>query len=150
MSRALSRQGRSDLGRPVPLQGEAAPPLEAVAKMIMSARQDYLNALPIAAAIVVESHNQPVIVAANAPFDLLDGVSLSAGPEEGDSRPLIEREPLRSKVRAFLLTDHGATQFDWHDGGGVGGRHFIVRMARLTTSADQERRCVLSLVDRTA
>ena len=53
-------------------------PLDAIAKMIMSARQDYLNALPIAAAIVVDDGGEPVIVAANEQFELLDGVSLSA------------------------------------------------------------------------
>jgi diguanylate cyclase (GGDEF)-like protein len=149
MTRSLSRQGKIGLAGPASPGAEAAPPLDAIARMITSARQDYLNALPIAAAIVVETGNEPAIVAANAPFELLDAVSLSFG-HEGDSRPLIEREPLRGNVHAFLSTDHGATQFDWHDGGGVGGRHFIVRMARLMTSADQERRCVLSLVDRTA
>ncbi len=151
MQRALKRRNgeggdsTTPPGFPVP----GSPALDAVASMIMSARQDYLNALPIAAAIVVDMNRVPVVVARNAQFEMLDGVSMSLF-EGSDPRPLVERESLRSDIRAFLATDEPATQFDWHDGGGVGGRHFIVRMARLTTSADQERRCILSLVDRTA
>ncbi|WP_238995654.1 putative bifunctional diguanylate cyclase/phosphodiesterase [Sphingomonas solaris] len=118
--------------------------------MIVSARQDYLNALPIAAAIVVDDAGMPVITARNGQFEMLDMMSMSATEADDDPRPLIEREPLCGQVHAFLLTEEGATQFDWHDGGGVGGRHFIVRLARLTMSADRERRCILSLVDRTA
>ncbi|MET0269651.1 MAG: EAL domain-containing protein [Sphingomonas sp.] len=145
MHRALNRQetkGADVVAAP-------SPPLDAAASVIMSARQDYLNALPIAAAIVMEADGVPFVAVRNEQFAMLDGMSMSVF-EGSDPRPLVEREPLRGNIRAFLLTDHAATQFDWHDGGGVGGRHFIVRMARLSTSADQERRCVLSLVDRTA
>ncbi|TVV73386.1 EAL domain-containing protein [Sphingomonas solaris] len=150
MQRAL-KQHKGEGARGV---SAAAPPavvpLDAIAEMIVSARQDYLNALPIAAAIVVDDAGMPVITARNGQFEMLDMMSMSATEADDDPRPLIEREPLCGQVHAFLLTEEGATQFDWHDGGGVGGRHFIVRLARLTMSADRERRCILSLVDRTA
>ncbi|WP_197277282.1 putative bifunctional diguanylate cyclase/phosphodiesterase [Sphingomonas profundi] len=151
------RPGLNEIGSPAhpSFAAGATVPMDAIAQMIISARQDYLNALPIAAAIVVDLEGAPMIVAANEQYDLLDSAAVTpprgARPDAvADLRPLIEREPLRSSVRAFLLTDHAATQFDWHDGGPIGGHHFVVRLARLTTSADQERRCILSLVDRTA
>ena len=149
MKSASTVRRESEVGQVPPADLPVSVSMDAIAQMITSARQDYLNALPIAAAIVVDLGGAPMIVAANEQFDLLDGLSLSAAGGD-DERPLIEREPLRTNVRAFLLTEHSATQFDWHDGGGVGGRHFIVRLARLTASADRERRCILSLVDRTA
>ncbi len=130
---------------PVPMA-----PMDAVARMIMSARQDYLNALPIAAAIVVDLGGTPIVVAANDAYNVLDSASQYDAAGAIDTRRLVEREPLRGNLRAFLITEHKATEFGWHDGGSVGGRHFLVRLAKLSTSADQERRCILSLVDRTA
>jgi len=123
------------------------------AQIIQLARQDYLDALPIAAAVVVEGldGDDPTVVVANEPFDLLNSISISGFlANNDDAGALIEREPLRSRVRAFLAAQDKATQFDWHDGGGVGGRHFIVRLARLEPYADRRLRCILSLVDRTA
>ena len=122
-----------------------------IARFIQDARQDYLNALPIAAAVVVQNGTDPVIAAVNEQYEILDSISMGDHLTETDEpRPLIEREPLRTEVCSFLVSPARSKQFDWHDGGGVGGRHFIVRLARLTASADGELRCILSLVDRTA
>jgi len=123
------------------------------AQIIQLARLDYLNALPIAAAVVVqdEDDGDPVVSVGNEQFELLNSISISGFLAKNDAAgALIEREPLRSRVRDFLNAREKATQFEWHDGGGVGGRHFIVRLARLEAYADRELRCILSLVDRTA
>lgn len=125
--------------------------LEMFARAIHRARKDYLNALPIAAAVVVDKNGYPQIDAANDQYELLNSISVNGYlAHNGDSRLLIEREPLRSTVHAFMASNEIAKQFNWHDGTGVGGRHFIVRLARLTAFRDQVRRCILSLVDRTA
>jgi diguanylate cyclase (GGDEF)-like protein len=123
------------------------------AQIIQLARLDYLNALPIAAAVVEQNRNDgyPVVSVGNEQFELLNSISISGFlAKNDDAGALIEREPLRSQVREFLKADHKTTQFEWHDGGGVGGRHFVVRLARLEAYADSELRCILSLVDRTA
>jgi len=129
----------------------APPPSPIAADIIQRARQDYLNALPIAAAVIVNDDSTPLVSAANEQYELLNSISLNGYlAHNGDSRALIEREPLRNEVISFLLSTEEAKQFAWYDGTGVGGRHFIVRLARLALSADQISRCVLSLVDRTA
>jgi len=123
------------------------------AQIIQLARLDYLNALPIAAAVVVQDEDggYPVVSVGNEQFELLNSISISGFlAQNDDAGALIEREPLRSRVRDFLNAREKSLQFDWHDGGGVGGRHFIVRLARLEAYADRELRCILSLVDRTA
>jgi diguanylate cyclase (GGDEF)-like protein len=145
------KAGRSDpvvLSRPPASLSNGDP-----AQIIQLARLDYLNALPIAAAVVVQNEDggDPVISVGNEQFELLNSISISGFlAKNDDAGALIEREPLRSQVRDFLNAREKSTQFDWHDGGGVGGRHFIVRLARLEAYADRELRCILSLVDRTA
>lgn len=121
------------------------------ADIIQRARQDYLNALPIAAAVIVQDSGLPQVSAANEQYELLNSISLNGYlAHNGDSRALIDREPLRAEANEFLGSGEEARQFAWYDGSGVGGRHFIVRLARLSLSADQVSRCILSLVDRTA
>ena len=46
--------------------------------------------------------------------------------------------------------DDPAYQFDTADGRSIGGRHFTVRFARLTLLPGQPRRCLVSLIDKTA
>jgi diguanylate cyclase (GGDEF)-like protein len=124
-----------------------------MAQILLLARQDYLNALPIAAALVEQTgeNGSPEVAVANEQYDLLNSISISGFlANSDDCGALIDREPLRSEVRAFLASSEMSTQFDWHDGGGVGGRHFVVRLARLKGYGDGQWRCVISLVDRTA
>ena len=133
-------------------------------QIIHFARKDYLNALPIAAALVVQydPDGDLEILAANEQFELLNSISVSGFLTTGEEFvSLIEREPLRALIRTFLKGKEPATEFDWRDGGGVGGRHFVVRLARLDAYRDIARlasldpasmglRCILSLIDRTA
>ena len=129
----------------------ASPVMAASADIILRARQDYLNALPIAAAVIVSEDDHAFVSAANEQYELLNSISLNGYlAHNGDSRALLDREPLRGEAVAFLGSTEEARQFAWHDGTGVGGRHFVVRLARLGMSADNIRRCVLSLIDRTA
>lgn len=126
---------------------------EAVSRRLDGARQEYLNALPIAAAVVgrASAGDDPEIIASNEQFALLDAISRSGFlADSSDVAALIERAPVREAIRAFLASGEKSTHFDWHDGGGVGGRHFVVRLGALGAFADHDARCILSLVDRTA
>lgn len=118
---------------------------------LLRARRDYLNALPIAVAVIVLTDDRPAVRAANEQFDLLDALSGVVPIRQGAVLPpLVEREPLQSAIRAFLIDDRASTEFEWRDGDAIGGRHFKVRIGRLAPHAEAERRCLLSLMDRTA
>lgn len=121
-----------------------------VADAIRRARQDYLNALPIAAAVISLQQDETDVLAANEQFDLLNALSGAVPIRQELVPPLIEREPLRSALKNFMNGDEAFRQFPWQDGDAIGGRHFIVRLGRLSRHAECERRCLLSLIDRTA
>ncbi|WP_380874562.1 putative bifunctional diguanylate cyclase/phosphodiesterase [Sphingomonas sp. DBB INV C78] len=119
-------------------------------ELIRRARTEYLNALPIAAAIVTREPAGRVLIMANEQFQMLDAISGAIPIRPGAPQPLIEREPLKSAMTDFLAGEERGREFEWQDGEGVGGRHFVVRLGRLAAYDDGTRRCVLSLIDRTA
>ncbi|MDX3884854.1 putative bifunctional diguanylate cyclase/phosphodiesterase [Edaphosphingomonas fennica] len=122
----------------------------AAIELIRRARVDYLNALPIAAAIVTQKPDGAIELLANERFEMLDSLSGIIPIRPGAAAPLIEREPLKRALQTFLAGDKRGHEFGWQDGDGVGGRHFVVRLGRLSAYDDGTRRCVLSLIDRTA
>ncbi|RYY34790.1 MAG: GGDEF domain-containing protein, partial [Sphingomonadales bacterium] len=113
----------------------------AAALELETARQDYLDALPIAAAVVQLTAEGVIVAAANGAFVRQD-VPLDAQ---------ITGDPggIAARVAAFLRDDAGHLEFDWIDGNAIDGRHFHVRVARLA-SFDGVARGLLSLIDRTA
>ncbi|WP_037495778.1 putative bifunctional diguanylate cyclase/phosphodiesterase [Sphingomonas sp. KC8] len=118
--------------------------------VIHRARQEYLNALPIAASIVTRGLDGAITVVANEQFERLDTISGVTPARQAITGSLIQRAPLQAALTAFLDGDARAHEFEWRDGDAVGGRHFIVRFGRLAAFDDGTRRCVLSLIDRTA
>ena len=114
-------------------------------------RQDYLDALPIAAAVMrLEDCGRTCVSLANANFRNL------AGWREGESGPWADEitflagSGLAATVTEFLKTGDDVRQFAGDDGQAVGGRHFIVRIARLRAFPGLGTRCLLSLIDTTA
>ncbi|MEH3105723.1 MAG: bifunctional diguanylate cyclase/phosphodiesterase [Sphingomonas fennica] len=110
-------------------------------------RQQLLDALPIAAGLYAR---------------LPDA---GDGPDPADIIPIccnmrmeqilsgrggrIDASWITRRLAHFLATDVESEDLDWHDDE-VGQRHFAVRMHRLAPGEDGSRRCVVSLVDRTA
>ena len=107
-------------------------------------RQNYLDALPIAAAVLVVEDEHAVVLASNKQYDALKIVS--AG---GRTRRLLDRAQLYKAITDFLAGTGAETRFNWRDGE-VGGRHFLVCISRLDSTEMHARRCLLSLDDRTA
>ncbi len=103
------------------------------------ARQSFLNALPIAAAVVSDHDGRIQLAAANPAFDRMEA---SFGAPEA--------VPFGDVVGRFLSSPDESHQFDWTTDDTAGARHFCVRLARLEPLADQPLRCLVSLVDRTA
>jgi diguanylate cyclase (GGDEF)-like protein len=128
--------------------GEALTPAE---REFAEARQDYLDALPIPAFVVAEAEDhRPVLDLANDRFRaLVDGEEVTAGIPL-DALTFLKESRIGPAVAAFLRGGERNRQFDGTDGRPVGGRHFEVRIARLTRVAALGSRCLVCLNDRTA
>ena len=118
--------------------------------MLAGARQTYLDALPIAAAIVTSIPNEPMLEAANELFRSIAEWDERLGERRLSQIKIFRTGPLASRLSHFLAGDDPAHQFDTTDGRPLGGRHFTVRFARLRVLPGQPKRCLISLIDRTA
>lgn len=149
MGLALGRKG----SKPRDAEGACppAPPLRFSLKEgsqdFAAARQDYLDALPIAAAIIGHGPHGCFIECGNLVFRRYDA-PLSV--RSFDSATILERNALGERVGAFLSGEESDTEFVWRDGDSVAGRYFTVRLSRLTAGDAMGARCMLSLLDRTA
>ncbi|TFI58069.1 bifunctional diguanylate cyclase/phosphodiesterase [Sphingomonas parva] len=121
------------------------------ARMSTSVRQDYIDALPIAAAVFRLGDGAPLwIDIANEPFVDLAGWDLLAGPREASESAFLDDSGLGDAIAQFLKTNECTRQFESSDGQLVGARHFVVRLARLRAYPGLGVRCLVSLIDRTA
>ncbi|MBU3077112.1 bifunctional diguanylate cyclase/phosphodiesterase [Sphingomonas sp. XMGL2] len=113
-------------------------------EIVLRARQTYLDALPIAAAVVVQDDlGRLRVVAANAAFDRIEALT-------GKPGKLLHRAPFDNAFADFLDGDQAAIQFNWTTDSTASARHFIVRLATLEPLPGMPWRCMVSLVDRTA
>ena len=119
-------------------------------EVIERARQDYLDALPIAAAVVcVSEGGDAYIDMANDNFRLLTDWN----GHEGNWLSQIgffEAGTIGEALINFLESEEKAHQFEGHDGKAIAGRYFTVRLARLKGTPLAARRCLISMIDKTA
>ena len=114
-------------------------------------QQEYLDALPIAAAVIGRTRaGLHEIERANDHFrglarcdERLDGGAI-------DRIDLLQRGPIGLSLRDFLDGDEPVRQFEGSDGEVIGGRHFLVRLARLSGTSGHPSRSLISLIDKTA
>lgn len=142
-------QGKQADGHSPPsgsLPAGVEPQLQHVLEIV---RQRYLDALPIAAAIVTVADDS-FIDCANDQFRLLAEWDERLGERRIAQVPLLRSGPIGTRLNAFVKKDDPAFQFDTADGRSIGGRHFTVRFARLTILPGQPERCMISLIDKTA
>src|SRR3954466_863441 len=140
---------RPAVGDPRPPGGvppELAPQFHHVLETV---RQRYLDALPIASAILTIA-DDAFIECANDPFRLPAEWDERVGERSIAKVPMLRSGPIGTRLAAFLEGDEAAVQFDTTDGRSVAGRHFTVRFARLSLLPGQPCRCMVSLLDRTA
>jgi len=107
--------------------------------VLAGARQQYLDAIHIPAALIVLEDEQPRIAACNTPFRRIAGEHADIDQARG----------LIAAVHAFFDSDQERHDLDWHQPG-IGGRTFRVHLSRLPLYGEHERRALVSLVDRTA
>jgi diguanylate cyclase (GGDEF)-like protein len=114
-------------------------------------RQDYLEALPIAAGVfrLDAIAGALLIDLANHQFAELSGWQGQSG-SAADALDFLQESGLTQTIADFLAADGQILQFETGDGNAVGGRHFLVRMARLRAFPGLGCRCLVSLIDRTA
>jgi diguanylate cyclase (GGDEF)-like protein len=125
-----------------------APVLE---EIIDTLRQDYLDALPIAAAIISAPQSGAASVdAANAHFRRIGGSDEEICGARIDRVPFLAAGPIGRALGDFLNGESAAHEFEGHDGQTIGGRHFTVRLARLAPRLGVAKRCLISMIDKTA
>jgi diguanylate cyclase (GGDEF)-like protein len=117
--------------------------------ILRAGRQSYLDALPIAAAVFQESEDGVVLVdLCNGLFDELVGVD-AAGRRLANI-DFLQTSIVAARAETFLAGPDDISCFETTDGRSVGGRHFAVRLARISILPRLGRRCIATLVDRTA
>src|SRR5437868_6141286 len=142
-------RGKQTAGRSPPPGGlppGVEPQLQHVLEMV---RQRYLDALPIAAAIITIADDS-FIDCANDQFRLLAEWDERLGERRIAQVPLLRSGPIGVRLNAFRKTRDPASPFHTAAGRPIGGRHFTVRFARLTILPGQPERCMISLIDKTA
>jgi diguanylate cyclase (GGDEF)-like protein len=127
-----------------------APRLSRVEREFAAARQDYLDALPIPAFVAcLDEAGRPFVDMANDKFRELAGWTQAAGHAWADEIPFLAASGIGPAAAAFLSGDEQMRQFEGDDGHPVGGRHFEVRIGRLTRLPALGRRCLVALNDKT-
>ena len=110
--------------------------------------QDYLDALPIAAAVLcIGKHGGIQLEIGNA---LFHGISGWNSEERSVAPVILLGGAIGDALLDFLQGDEDSHEFDGHHGQLIGGRHFSVRLARLDPTEASDRRCLISLIDKTA
>jgi diguanylate cyclase (GGDEF)-like protein len=114
------------------------------------ARQDYIDALPVAAAVLCRcSEGRIYIDIANEIFR----ASAMWDPETDgnwvDQLDFFQDTCFGRALDDFLQRDERAYQFDGQDPRNIGGRHYTVRFAKLRPTPFAPQRCLISLIDKT-
>ncbi len=150
MQAAKSRgRGKSAAGS-APPHGAVPPELAPQFRQVLeTVRQRYVDALPIAAAILTLA-DESYIECANDPFRLLADWDERRSERRIAAVPLLRSGPVGARLTAFLQGSDAELQFDTADGRPIAGRHFTVRFARLSLLPGQPERCMVSLIDKTA
>ena len=121
-----------------------------VLSLIARARQGYLDALPIAGAIITLDPAGPYIEAANEHFRHLVEHDERIGDRRVANIPLLSCGTIGSRLAAFIDGDDDAHQFEATDGRQIAARHFVIRFARLRAVKVGAPRLLVSAIDRTS
>lgn len=125
--------------------------LELAQEEVQLARQDYIDGLPIAAAVLCQSEGgESYIDLANGLFAATVGWNGQGGTCRVDDIDFFAASGIGAALADFLASGERAFQFEGKDGRSIDGRYYIVRLARLRPTPFAPQRCLLSLIDTTA
>ena len=114
--------------------------------LVASIRQSYLDALPIAAAVLMdEGDGRLTVGSCNRRYAALDASRPGNQPLSIAASPGMGRH-----LHDFFRAPDSEIRFDWRDGDQVSGRHFQACISPLQPIPGAKARCLLTLVDRTA
>lgn len=117
-------------------------------QQFFNARQQLLDTLPIAAALVaVGKAGRPFVECSNPIFKRYE---TPISTFDGDDAPILDRNGLGVRILAFLASGETSDEFAWNDGSPIEQRHFTVKMTRLVDTPGDQRRCMVFLLDQTA
>lgn len=143
---AASTQGLATAGSAIPIEtawvhGEG----------LDADRQEFLDGFFIPAAVLQrDGTGAPYVVGANRHFRELANWDERLKPDSAGRIPFLSGSYIGEALRHFLDSGEQYHQFESNDGRHVGGRYFTATLARLTPTAAEAQRCLLSLVDKTA
>jgi diguanylate cyclase (GGDEF)-like protein len=107
------------------------------------ARQDFLDALPVAAAVFcLREDGGTDVQLANAQYERL--------ADAGDGPSFIHACAIPPRIAAFLTGGEAEARFEASDSLAIGARVFAVRLTRLNRVPALGRRALVTLLDRTA
>ena len=107
-----------------------------------------LDALPIAAAVVVRTPKGLNVAASNSRFfDMVQQSTCTA--IDWDDADCLKSGPIADLLNAFFDGTDVAGELDYKDGEGVSSRFFRVKLAPLPKKKGGDIRCLFSVVDRT-
>ena len=119
-------------------------------KEFADARQDYLDALPIAAFLAcLDDEDRPYVGLANGLFREAAGWNERRDGKWIDRIDFLSDIGVGPTVAAFLRGSEPVLQIEGGDSNPIGGRHFEIRIARLTRLPALGRRCLVSFNDKT-
>ncbi|MDB5700481.1 MAG: phosphodiesterase [Sphingomonadales bacterium] len=139
---ALSRGGSPRLGATADI-GPRYQDIVTETPASVLTRQTYLEALPIAAAVVGVKRKKLVIHSANDAWHRLDRQRVSGRDHVLDGVGCVD------DIIAVLNGDAAGRQIEWRDGGLIDGRYFTVSVAPLFASNQADARVLVTLMDRT-
>jgi len=113
-------------------------------------RQEFLDSIPVALALIALHDGKPTILSRNSAFLNMSAQRRSFMPE-AKSVDLVRGIdlPLIPALQRFLLSEDAEVATDMQEGDGISGRHFTVRLSRIGSDHSDIPRCVVSLIDRT-
>lgn len=112
----------------------------------LDARQTYLEALPVAAAVVAWTKRGAKVLAHNRAFARLETTSIA----QRRASDILMRFGANKPIRRVLSGETEKERYDWRDGGLIDGRHFTIGISRLCPSAAHGPRVLITLIDRTS
>ncbi|HEY0626621.1 MAG TPA: EAL domain-containing protein [Allosphingosinicella sp.] len=118
--------------------------------IIDTARKDYIDALPVAAAILCQDENgRSYVDLANSVFEDTAGWKAASDKPWVDSIGFFSETGISRALEDFLDRGERAYQFEGHDGRSINGRYYTVRLSKLRPTPYAPQRCLIALIDKT-